>query len=209
MQQQQRLAHILEIVQDLIALFILLAAELITFILDLVCLASRRGYLKLKNLFDEYKFCPQSPDRELILTAQLLGAFFERCLFQNQTSLIQNANIRTLISNLTYNLVRIKQPLEHINDKIAFTFNNLHHFRIFVKRISNIKSLIDEVRCKQLEIQFNVRNELLVHHILINKDYVDKIEKQLSNSDSQVSSTPPVIQLSQPSSSTLITISEP
>ncbi|CAF4672029.1 unnamed protein product, partial [Rotaria sp. Silwood2] len=45
MQQQQRLAHILEIVQDLIALFILLAAELITFILDLVCLASRRGYL--------------------------------------------------------------------------------------------------------------------------------------------------------------------
>ncbi|CAF4777838.1 unnamed protein product, partial [Rotaria sp. Silwood2] len=51
--------------------------------------------------------------------------------------------------------------------------------------------------------------ELLVHHILINKDYFDKIEKQLSNSDSQVSSTPPVIQLSQPSSSALITISEP
>ncbi|CAF4599725.1 unnamed protein product [Rotaria sp. Silwood2] len=51
--------------------------------------------------------------------------------------------------------------------------------------------------------------KLLVHHILIDKDYVDKIEKQLSNSDSQVSSTPPVIQLSQPSSSRVITISEP
>ncbi|CAF4795408.1 unnamed protein product, partial [Rotaria sp. Silwood2] len=51
--------------------------------------------------------------------------------------------------------------------------------------------------------------ELLVHHILINKDYVDKIEKQLSNSDSQVSSIPPVIQLSRSSSSTVITISEP
>ncbi|CAF4812329.1 unnamed protein product, partial [Rotaria sp. Silwood2] len=50
---------------------------------------------------------------------------------------------------------------------------------------------------------------LLVHHILINKDYFDKIEKQLSNSDSQVSSIPSVIQLSQPSSSIVITISEP
>ncbi|CAF4414977.1 unnamed protein product [Rotaria sp. Silwood2] len=47
MQQQQRLAHVLDIVRDLIALSILLAAESITFILDLVCLASRRDYLKL------------------------------------------------------------------------------------------------------------------------------------------------------------------
>ncbi|CAF4732465.1 unnamed protein product, partial [Rotaria sp. Silwood2] len=47
MQQQQRLAHILEIIQDLIALSILLAAESIAFTLDLVCLASRRDYLKL------------------------------------------------------------------------------------------------------------------------------------------------------------------
>ncbi|CAF4736523.1 unnamed protein product, partial [Rotaria sp. Silwood2] len=38
---------VLEIVQDLIALSRLLAAKSITFILDLVCLASRRGYLKL------------------------------------------------------------------------------------------------------------------------------------------------------------------
>ncbi|CAF4467294.1 unnamed protein product [Rotaria sp. Silwood2] len=36
MQQQHRLAHVLEIVQDLIALSILLAAESITFILDLM-----------------------------------------------------------------------------------------------------------------------------------------------------------------------------
>ncbi|CAF4296447.1 unnamed protein product, partial [Rotaria sp. Silwood2] len=54
------------------------------------------------------------------------------------TSLIQNANIRTLINNLTYNLVRIKQPLEHINDKIAFTFNNLHHFRIFTQELKDL-----------------------------------------------------------------------
>ncbi|CAF3992590.1 unnamed protein product, partial [Rotaria sp. Silwood2] len=39
-QQQQHLAHVLEIVQDLKALSILLAVESITFILDLVCLAS-------------------------------------------------------------------------------------------------------------------------------------------------------------------------
>ncbi len=37
----------------------------------------------------------------------------------------QNANILTLLNDPSYNLVRIKQPPEHINDKIAFTFNNL------------------------------------------------------------------------------------
>ncbi|CAF4778807.1 unnamed protein product [Rotaria sp. Silwood2] len=93
MQQQQRLVHVLEIVQNLIALSILLAAQLIIFILDLVCLASRRSYLKLndyqinyvniklRSLFDEYKFYPQCVDRELILTAQIFGSFFERSLF--------------------------------------------------------------------------------------------------------------------------------
>ncbi|CAF4828900.1 unnamed protein product, partial [Rotaria sp. Silwood2] len=40
-------------------------------------------------------------------------------------SLIQNANIRTLINDPIYNIVRIKQPLELINDTIEFTFNNL------------------------------------------------------------------------------------
>jgi CCR4-NOT transcription complex subunit 1 len=39
--------------------------------------------------------------------------------------LTQNANILTLLNDPSYNLVRIKQPPEHINDKIAFTFNNL------------------------------------------------------------------------------------
>jgi hypothetical protein len=46
-EQQQRLGRVLEIVQDLKALPILLAAQPITFILDLACLASKRGYLKL------------------------------------------------------------------------------------------------------------------------------------------------------------------
>ncbi|CAF3271857.1 unnamed protein product [Rotaria sp. Silwood2] len=41
------------------------------------------------------------------------------------TSLIQNANIRTLINDPIYNPVQIKQPLELINDTIEFTFNNL------------------------------------------------------------------------------------
>ncbi|CAF4426434.1 unnamed protein product, partial [Rotaria sp. Silwood2] len=50
--------------------------------------------------------------------------------------------------------------------------------------------------------------ELSVHYILINKDYFDKIEKQLSNSNSQVSSIPSVIQLTQ-SSSTVTTTSKP
>ena len=46
-EQQQRLSRVLEIVQDLKALPILLAAQPMPFILDLACLASRRGYLKL------------------------------------------------------------------------------------------------------------------------------------------------------------------
>ncbi|CAF4148281.1 unnamed protein product, partial [Rotaria sp. Silwood2] len=453
----------------------------------------------IRNLFEEYKFYPQYPERELLLTAQLFGGFFERGLFQNQVliaafrvileglkkqvgsniwnfsvtalnrcktrireqsallqalrnlptyselpsaitdyfdynskptipqsfdslrtltppnlpsqpvatsphshmfsrmnsvpsmtttnqqsfnpigkentaqkgpSLTQNANIRTLINDPSYNLVRIKQPPEHINDKIAFTFNNLslsnlsqkaqelkdllnndeqlwkwvgqylvikrvsleHNFHSLYagflntlninilfetvlsethrnikilllsdKQINNIpdrsllknlghwlglitigrnkpilatdleiKSIIIEayhmgpqellyiipfvskilescakskifqqpnpwlmgimsvlaemhgtqdfklnlkfeieVLCKQLEIQLN---ELPIHHILINKDYFDKIEKQLSNPASQVTSIPPPVTPSpQPSSSTttITPITEP
>ncbi|CAF2797902.1 unnamed protein product [Rotaria sp. Silwood2] len=44
-----------------------------------------------------------------------------------------------------------------------------------------------EVLCKQLEIPLN---ELPIHHILINKDYFDKIEKQLTNPASQTVSIP-------------------
>ncbi|CAF2639188.1 unnamed protein product [Rotaria sp. Silwood2] len=57
-------------------------------------------------------------------------------------------------------------------------------------------------------ITFILDLELSVHYILINKDYFDKIEKQLSNSNSQVSSIPSVIQLTQ-SSSTVTTTSKP
>ncbi len=46
-EQQQRLSRVLEVVQDLKTLPTLLAAQPMTFILDLACLASRRGYLKL------------------------------------------------------------------------------------------------------------------------------------------------------------------
>ncbi|CAF4514855.1 unnamed protein product, partial [Rotaria sp. Silwood2] len=55
-------------------------------------------------------------------------------------------------------------------------------------------------------------NELPIHHILINKDYFDKIEKQLSNPASQVTSIPPPVTPSpQPSSSTttITPITEP
>jgi CCR4-NOT transcription complex subunit 1 len=38
----------------------------------------------IKNLFEEYKFYSQYPERELLLTAQLFGGLFERGLFQNQ-----------------------------------------------------------------------------------------------------------------------------
>ncbi|CAF4937459.1 unnamed protein product, partial [Rotaria sp. Silwood2] len=58
------------------------------------------------------------------------------------TSLIQNANIRTLINDLTYNLVRIKQPLEHINDKIAFTFNKLS-FSNLCQKTQELKHLFN------------------------------------------------------------------
>ncbi|CAF5068877.1 unnamed protein product, partial [Rotaria sp. Silwood1] len=66
--------------------------------------------------------------------------------------------------------------------------------------------------------------ELPIHHILINKEYFDKIEKQLSNLTSQVTSIPPSITPSTQASlsstttttsttttmtSTITTISEP
>lgn len=47
-------------------------------------------------------------------------------LFSNfQPSLTQGANIRTLISDPGFQSVRVDDPPEHINDKVAFTFNNL------------------------------------------------------------------------------------
>ncbi|CAF1270900.1 unnamed protein product [Adineta steineri] len=52
---------------------------------------------------------------------------------QKGPSLTQNANIRTLINDPSYNLVRVKQPPEQINDKIAFTFNNLSHANLSQK----------------------------------------------------------------------------
>ncbi|CAF4473679.1 unnamed protein product [Rotaria sp. Silwood2] len=125
---------------------------------------------------------------------------------QKGTSLIQNANIRTLINNLTYNLVRLKQQPEHINDKIAFTFNNLS-FSNLCQKTQELKDLlnIDEQLWKWIVQYLAIK----LHHILINKDYFDKIKKQLSSPDSQVSFISPVIPMPQPSSSTVITISEP
>ncbi len=38
----------------------------------------------IRNLFEEYKFYTQYPERELHLTAQLFGGLFERGLFQHQ-----------------------------------------------------------------------------------------------------------------------------
>ncbi|CAF2643179.1 unnamed protein product [Rotaria sp. Silwood2] len=125
------------------------------------------------------------------------------------TSLIQNANIRTLINDPTYNLVRIKQSLEHINDKITFTFNNLS-FSNLSQKTQELKDLLnnDEQLWKLIVQYLTIKRKLLVHHVLINKDYFDKITKELPNLDSQVSFISPVIPMRQPSS-TVMTISEP
>ena len=66
----------LEIVQDLKALPILLAAQPITFILDLACLASKRGYLKLdKWLSDKLREHQVRSDRvsAIFLPSTFLG----------------------------------------------------------------------------------------------------------------------------------------
>lgn len=56
--------------------------------------------------------------------------------------MIQNANIRTLINDPSYSLVRIKQPPEHINDKIAFTFNNLS-FSNLTQKAQELKEVLN------------------------------------------------------------------
>jgi CCR4-NOT transcription complex subunit 1 len=61
---------------------------------------------------------------------------------QKGPSLTQNANIRTLINDPSYNLVRIKQPPEHINDKIAFTFNNLS-FSNLTQKAQELKEVLN------------------------------------------------------------------
>ena len=47
MEQNSRLARILDVSQDLKALFLLLNGQPMIFNIDLACLAARRGYLKL------------------------------------------------------------------------------------------------------------------------------------------------------------------
>ena len=55
-EQQQRLARILDIVQHLKILPILLKVQPIIFVLDLACLAARRGYLNLEKWLKD-QFC--------------------------------------------------------------------------------------------------------------------------------------------------------
>ncbi|CAF3382269.1 unnamed protein product, partial [Rotaria sp. Silwood2] len=57
--------------------------------------------------------------------------------------------------------------------------------------------------------QSNQFNWSIAHYILINKDYFDKITKQLPNPDSQVSFISPIIPMPQSSPSTVMTVSEP
>ncbi len=53
----------------------------------------------------------------------------------------QNANILTLINDPSYSLVRIKQPPEHINDKIGFMFNNLS-FSNLTQKSQELKDIL-------------------------------------------------------------------
>jgi hypothetical protein len=61
---------------------------------------------------------------------------------QKGPSLTQNANIRTLMSDPSYQLVRVKPPPEQINDKVAFTFNNLSFANLSQKVILQKKTKI-------------------------------------------------------------------
>ncbi|CAF3383675.1 unnamed protein product [Rotaria sp. Silwood2] len=101
-EQQQRLSRVLEIVQDLKALPILLAAQPITFILDLACLASRRGYLKLdKWLSDKLR---EHQDLFIQTTVQYLRKKAPQLLqlpSKDDTNYKQIANIETINILLT------------------------------------------------------------------------------------------------------------
>jgi len=75
----------LEIVQDLKALLILLAAQPIPFILDLACLASRRGYLKLdKWLSDKLR---EHQVRKKKYLENLLLFFFLGFIYSNNSTI--------------------------------------------------------------------------------------------------------------------------
>lgn len=76
-EQQQRLGRVLEIVQDLKALLTLLGAQPIPFILDLACLASRRGYLKLDKWLTD-KLCDNQVKIEFFAFVFLFVLFFNK-----------------------------------------------------------------------------------------------------------------------------------
>ncbi|XP_014252247.1 CCR4-NOT transcription complex subunit 1 isoform X3 [Cimex lectularius] len=60
-------------------------------------------YCMLRNLFEEYKFFPQYPDKELFVTAQLFGGIIERGLV---------SDYRELGMALRYVLDALKKPLD-------------------------------------------------------------------------------------------------
>lgn len=43
-----------------------------------VCLLQEVYYCMIRNLFEEYRFFPQYPDKELHITAQLFGGIVDR-----------------------------------------------------------------------------------------------------------------------------------
>lgn len=55
----------------------------------------------LRNLFEEYKFYAQYPERELLLTAQLFGGLIERGLIQNKMLI---AAFQVIIESLKKNV---------------------------------------------------------------------------------------------------------
>ena len=80
-------------------------------------------------------------------------------------SLTQNANIRTLLNDPSYSLVRMKQPPEQINDKIAFTFNNLS-FSNLTQKAQELKDTLnnDEQLWKWVAQYLVIRRVSLEHN---------------------------------------------
>ncbi|CAF3833846.1 unnamed protein product, partial [Rotaria sordida] len=79
--------------------------------------------MNTSNMFPRMNSGPPITNQQQYVTGN--GGVGRENPAQKGPSLTQNANIRTLMSDPSYLLVRIKPPPEQINDKIAFTFNNL------------------------------------------------------------------------------------
>ncbi|ESO94093.1 hypothetical protein LOTGIDRAFT_239532 [Lottia gigantea] len=124
---QMRLSRILDVAQDLKALSMLLNATPFAFVIDLACLASRRGYLKLDKWLSDKISEHKEPFVQACVSflkrryPQLVGGPIKEDLAQMKSQQLLPETVATMLTHLKTWSVHVSQELA---DAITTMYNN-------------------------------------------------------------------------------------